>query len=339
MALTIERLRSVIESMLLVSSEPLPLPRVVEVVQGEDPEISPEQVKEAVDSLIAAYSEPERALARGFRVEDVGGGIQLRSTPENGPFLRRLLSARPQKLTRAALETLAIIAYRQPVTKPEVETIRGVDVGATLKALLDRDLIRIIGKKEEVGRPILYGTTKKFLELFGLKSLAALPTLREYHELDETHQKQVDELYESDKRGPSISDLAAAAEFLVERQHDPDLDELDRAMATVEQAGRSTAEVLDPKAPPPDAAAPSPEAPVAEAPEPAPEPHEPRPAKEPKVVTSEPVPSELESPAEQPKHGKKKKKSRGDEAAASAAPDAQPDAAHEAPQGPEETAG
>jgi segregation and condensation protein B len=272
MALSTERIRSSIESMLLVTNEPLPLARIVEVLQGEDPETDPDQVKQAADALMAAYADPDRPLARGFRIEDVGGGLQLRTVPENAPYLRRLLSARPQRLTRAALETLAIIAYRQPVTKPEVEAIRGVDVGATLKALLERDMIRIIGKKEEVGRPILYGTTKKFLELFGLKSLTALPTLREYHELDELHQKQVDELYEREKRGPSISDLAAAAEFLVERQHDTDFDDLEQAVSLVDRAGKATEEMLEPKEP-----------------------------KEPDVVTSEPMPAETDSPDERRK--------------------------------------
>ena len=129
------------------------------------------------------------------------------------------------------------------MTKPEIEGIRGVDVAAVLKALLDRDLIRIIGKSDDLGRPILYGTTKKFLELFGLKSLAALPTLREYHELDEAHQREVDELYEPDR--PKISDLAATAEFLVQRQHDPDLDALSAAEASAERAEKAAKEVLD----------------------------------------------------------------------------------------------
>src|SRR5215813_12808600 len=90
--------------------------------------------------------------------------------------LRRFLKAKPQRLTRAALETLAIIAYRQPVTRAEVEDIRGVDSAAVIKALLERRLVRILGKKEEIGRPILYGTSREFLEFFGLKDLASLPT-------------------------------------------------------------------------------------------------------------------------------------------------------------------
>jgi segregation and condensation protein B len=99
--------------------------------------------------------------------------------------VRELTSERPVRLTRAQVETLAIVAYRQPVTRPEVDDIRGVDSGATLKLLLERDLLRILGKKDEPGRPILYGTTSAFLEFFGLKSLKDLPTLREFTELSD----------------------------------------------------------------------------------------------------------------------------------------------------------
>lgn len=238
MTLSVERLRSIIESMLLVSAEPLSIERITGLIIEEEPAVDPAAIEAAARSLLEASSDE-----RGVRVEDVAGGLQLRTPPENAPFLRRFLQARPQKLTKPALETLAVIAYRQPVTKPEIEGIRGVDVAAVLKALLDRDLIRIIGKSDDLGRPILYGTTKKFLELFGLKSLAALPTLREYHELDEAHQREVDELYEPDR--PKISDLAATAEFLVQRQHDPDLDLLSAAEASAERAEKAAKEVLD----------------------------------------------------------------------------------------------
>ena len=248
MAKSLERLCSVIESLLLVSSEPLPFERLLEVLQGEDQRLVPEDLRAAIERLIKGYANPERALATGFRVEEVAGGLQLRTTPENAPYVRRFLAARPQRLTKPALETLAIVAYRQPSTKPEIESIRGVDCGAVLKALLDRDLIKILGKAEEVGRPILYGTTPKFLELFGLKSLTALPTLREYHELDREHQQQVDELYEAER--PTIAELAGAAQFLMDRQHDPDLDELDRAVQAAEAADQAAAEILNPPKPP-----------------------------------------------------------------------------------------
>lgn len=246
MPLSTARLRSIVESMLLVSAEPVPIGRIIEVVRGEDRSTEVEAIKAAIGELIADYARPDRPLAQGFRVEDVGGGLQLRTVPANAAFLRRFLALRPQRLTKAALETLAIVAYRQPVTKPEIEKIRGVDVGATLKALLDRDLVRIIGKKDEVGRPLLYGTTKAFLELFGLKSLSALPTLREYSDLDEDHQKQVDELYE-EERVVGLSDLAAKAKALVEPEHDPDLDRLEVAVRRADAARKASTEAIDGK--------------------------------------------------------------------------------------------
>lgn len=244
MTLTIEEIQAVVESILLVSSEPVPEARLVEVVRGESPETSAEDIRAALDALVTWYATPPRRV--GLRVEEVASGFQFRSPIESAPFLRRFLSARPQKLSKAALETLAVIAYRQPVTKPDVESIRGVDVGAVLKGLLEHDLIRIIGKSEELGRPILYGTTKKFLELFGLRSLSALPTLREYHELDEDHQKQVDQIHEPER--PLISDLAERQAFLVERRHDPDLDALAAAEAQAERAEAAAQRALDPKA-------------------------------------------------------------------------------------------
>lgn len=242
MGLGSDRLCSVIESILLLSPDPVPVGRIVEVIRIEDPATEEGEIREAVARLLADYHSPERPLARGFRVEEVAGGLQYRTTPDNAPFVRRFLAAKPQRLTKASLETLSIIAYRQPCTKPEVEAIRGVDVGAAVKNLLDRELIKILGKREEVGRPIIYGTTPQFLEFFGLKSLAELPTLREFHELDEEHQAQVDGVEER----PSIQDLAAAASFLVDQDEDPDLDALDEAVKAADQAKRRTDETLAP---------------------------------------------------------------------------------------------
>src|SRR5262249_47341720 len=120
---------------------------------------------------------------RGLRLVRVAGGYQLRTLAEHGPWIRRLLGGKPPRLSRAMLETLAIIAYRQPATKPEIEAIRGVDVDAVLSTLLERRMIRIVGRKEAPGRPILYGTTKEFLEVFSLPDLEALPPLKDVSEL------------------------------------------------------------------------------------------------------------------------------------------------------------
>ena len=108
----------------------------------------------------------------------MGGGFALRTNPAFADWVGKLLAGKPVRLSRAMLETLSIVAYRQPITRPEIDDIRGVDCGPVLKTLLDRNLMRIIGKKEEVGRPMLYGTTPEFLRIFSLKDLTQLPTLR-----------------------------------------------------------------------------------------------------------------------------------------------------------------
>ena len=118
-------------------------------------------------------------------LDEVAGGWLFRTNAQYAPFVRELTGGRPVRLSRAQLETLAIAAYRQPITRPEIDEIRGVDSGATLKLLLERDLVRILGKKDEPGRPLLYGTTTHFLEFFSLKSLKDLPTLREFTELSD----------------------------------------------------------------------------------------------------------------------------------------------------------
>jgi len=118
-------------------------------------------------------------------VDEIAGGFQFRTSPRFAPFVRMLVQQKPTKLSRAQLEVLSIIAYRQPVTRPEIDDVRGVDSGSGLKLLLERNLIKIIGKKEEAGRPLLYATTQEFLELFGLKNLRDLPTLREFAELNQ----------------------------------------------------------------------------------------------------------------------------------------------------------
>ena len=144
------------------------------------------QVKELLDELRQEYA------PRGMQLDEVAGGWIFRTSAAFAPFVRDLTKQKPVKLTRAQIETLAILAYRQPITRPEIDEIRGVDCGPVLKMLLERDLIRILGKKDEPGRPLLYGTTTQFLEFFGLKSLRDLPTLREFTDLNEESLKVVE---------------------------------------------------------------------------------------------------------------------------------------------------
>ncbi len=163
------RLAAVIESMLLAAGAPVPLARLVEALEGAP--------KREVTAALRALGESYERGGRGLRLVYVAGGYQLRSAPEHGHWVRRLLGGRPPRLSRPMLETLAIIAYRQPCTRPEIEAIRGVDADAVLGTLLERRLIRIQGRKDAPGRPMLYGTTKEFLEVFGLPDLQALPPL------------------------------------------------------------------------------------------------------------------------------------------------------------------
>src|SRR5207244_11395139 len=179
---TPERAAMVVEALLFAAEKPLDLAVLEEATQFS---------RELLESALASLQSAHAAGSRGVILVDLGGRWQLRTEPQAGVYVRRLLQVKPLRLTRAALETLAIIAYRQPITRPEMEDLRGVDCGAVTNALLERKLIRILGKKDEPGRPLIYGTTKEFLELFGLRDLTQLPTLREFQELSEESRRIV----------------------------------------------------------------------------------------------------------------------------------------------------
>jgi len=244
-----ERVRGAVESLLLLAERPLAVAQI-QAATG----IEPARVAQALDQLSGHYREG----VSGIVLHQVAGGWQLRTSPDNADFARRFLRVKPQRLTRAALETLAIVAYRQPVTRPEIEDIRGVDSGAVVKALLERKLVRILGKKEEPGRPILYGTSREFLEFFALKDLASLPTLREFHELSEEHRDIV-EKERPPPEPPRFEGLAAeladpalrAAQAAGQAEGDAALEELEQAMGKAEEIARAAEAALAPAAPPP----------------------------------------------------------------------------------------
>ncbi|MGD0525242.1 MAG: SMC-Scp complex subunit ScpB, partial [Polyangiaceae bacterium] len=172
--LTRTHLRGLLEALVFASDKPVKSGELARLASAPV-----KQVRELLEELKATYA------GRGIVLDEVAGGWLFRTSVEYAPFVREMSSEKPVRLSRAQVETLAIAAYRQPITRPEVDDIRGVDSGATLKLLLERDLLRIVGKKDEPGRPILYGTTTHFLEFFGLKSLKDLPTLKEFTELSD----------------------------------------------------------------------------------------------------------------------------------------------------------
>jgi segregation and condensation protein B len=173
-----KNLKAIIESLLFAAEDPLTVDKIKAVLDISD--------LKAIREALALLGEEYESTKRGFCLAEVAGGFQLRTLPEYGQWVRRLKETRPPRLSKAALETLAIIAYKQPLLRSEVEYLRGVDSGGTIKTLLERRLVRIMGRKDLPGRPMVYGTTKQFLELFNLKDLGELPTLQDLKDMGET---------------------------------------------------------------------------------------------------------------------------------------------------------
>jgi segregation and condensation protein B len=164
-------IKPILEGLIFVSETPIRLETLVEVL----PESTKEAILEGIHRIQKEYEED----SRGLQLVEVASGYQFRTKPKWAEWIHRLKKAKAVKLSRSALETLAIVAYRQPVIRPEVEEIRGVDSGWVLRTLLEKGLIKMMGRKDLPGRPIVYGTTKAFLELFSLSALSDLPTLKE----------------------------------------------------------------------------------------------------------------------------------------------------------------
>ena len=246
---TPERAAVVLEALFFAADKPLDLPTLEEATQFS---------KELLQAGLEAVQRKYAAGAGGVTLVDLGGRWQLRTDAQVGAYVRRMLQVKPLRLTRAALETLAIVAYRQPITRPEMEDLRGVDCGAITKALLERKLIRILGKKDEPGRPLLYGTSKEFLELFNLRDLTQLPTLREFQELSEESRKIVEEETPAAPPVAGLADLAhdtSSDERMAQATAESEsaLEQLETAMDKADETGKNVAAVLAPPAPPPPA--------------------------------------------------------------------------------------
>jgi segregation and condensation protein B len=170
-----DELKSIIESLLFVADGPQTLHRIGEVLDHAD--------RQAIQGILSELQTEYESQNRGIRLVEVAGGYQLRTARANADWVKKFLGGRPARMGKATLETLAIVAYRQPITKAEVEAIRGVDVDGVIATLLERNLIRAVARKDVPGRPFLYGTTPEFLQLFNLKDLSHLPTLKEMEEI------------------------------------------------------------------------------------------------------------------------------------------------------------
>ena len=168
-------LKPILESLIFVSDAPLSLDRICVLLEEYD--------RGDIRAALAGLADDYRQRGGAIVLAEVGGGYQFRTRPEYADFLKRLTRVKSPKFSQSAMETLAIVAYRQPITRAEIEYLRGVDCGAVLKPLLEKRLIRILGKKDIPGKPLIYGTTREFLELFSLRDLASLPTLKEIQDL------------------------------------------------------------------------------------------------------------------------------------------------------------
>ena len=225
-----ENIKSIIESLIFVVGEPVSLDRLKRVLVPA----ATDEIRQALQELMEEYEE----RTGGFVLREVAGGYQFRTRPEFNQWIKLLLRPRTPRLSKAALETLAVIAYKQPIIRSDVEHIRGVDCGGVLRALLERSLIRVLGRKEIPGRPLIYGTTKHFLEVFDLKDLKDLPTPREIEELEdaadteliESGPSSTDSLANTDAESEpeplSIEDDYAAGQLMLANEQDHTADEL-----------------------------------------------------------------------------------------------------------------
>jgi len=218
-AIDARELKAILEAILFVSPEPVPIARLMSIVGT----VSKAEVVQTLEILRHDLEQH----GRGIQLVQVAGGYRLVTKQEYGPWLKRMEKAKAaQKLSRSALESLAIIAYKQPLVRAEIEEIRGVETSGVLRTLCERKLVRIVGRKDVPGRPIMYGTTKFFLEHFGLQDLSQLPPLREFKELGESEQallpieEEALEVVETSKTPspeelPITSDLAESEAMVV----------------------------------------------------------------------------------------------------------------------------
>jgi segregation and condensation protein B len=211
-------IKYIIESLLFVADEPLPVDRIKKILI----QVETREIREAMAQLTAEYE----ARGGGFYLDEVAGGYQIRTRPQYTDWIKKLIQPKPLRLSKPALETLVIIAYKQPIIRSDIEHLRGVDCGGVIRVLLERKLVRVLGRKEIAGRPLIYATTKRFLEIFDLKNLRDLPTPKEIEELAAATNEGnlaviVDSTQEFEDYPETSEDSEAIREDAQQNQEDP----------------------------------------------------------------------------------------------------------------------
>ncbi|MHB2152815.1 SMC-Scp complex subunit ScpB [Calditrichota bacterium GD2] len=213
-----------IEALIFASESPITVQKIKEILE----DVGAKEIKTAVSELNRRYEEQSSAL----QIIEVAGGFQMVTRPEFAEPVSRLYKARQgQRLTQKALETLAIIAYKQPITKQTIEHIRGVNVDWVLRTLIERNLVTVVGREKAPGNPLLYGTTKEFLEYFGLKSLNDLPKLKEIDEILKGDEKFLESLDQValEQLAPEELGIANPEELMEKKQNENHLQQQNKA--------------------------------------------------------------------------------------------------------------
>lgn len=177
-----ENIKHIIESLLFVADAPLSIDRLKSILVEAD--------GKQIQAALQALSDEYEARGGGFFLSEVGGGYQIRTRAAYNEWIKRLIRPNPMRLSQPAMETLAIIAYKQPIIRADIEHLRGVDCGGVLRMLMEKRLVRVLGRKEIPGRPLIYATTRQFLEMFDLKDLKALPTASEIETFAKTSESE-----------------------------------------------------------------------------------------------------------------------------------------------------
>ncbi len=243
-----QKLPWILEAMLFTMDKASTPAQLAQVLKPRHRHVDAPLVRQALQQLLQAYQDEARLVARGFELLESGGAWMFTTRADYADYVNSLHASKPQRLSRAALEALAVIAYRQPVTRPQIDDVRGVDSSSAVRHLIDKQLVRVLGKSEELGRPLLYGTTPQFLQLLGLKSLSHLPTLQEFQELDEEHQARVEQAHGA--APVQVGDLVDGAGQVVsdetENASAQALEALESALHEADQSRRESEQILRP---------------------------------------------------------------------------------------------